>query len=189
MMFLYTLANAKSLVADQYRNETESAKHIVFIDIASKAVGENQLKVIVSSFIGLNPLQSRSDPYTSTDNWKWAGKEGKCNGTMVGQDALTRLNEELNVRYVVPPTVINPVHMFFTDIEDVYISARNWRTPNDTEDNIRDYLLYNSDDYLPANFTTCIGYQDMNWYYNNIYNNCFKYTAFRNKTQWKILSI
>ncbi len=167
---LSTLASAKGLVIEQYRKVSSGGKHIVFVDIASKAISASQLQFTVSSFIGLNSLQVRTDPYTSTDNWKFGFKLGRCNGTRVGEDAATRLNEELNVRYIVPPTVINPVHMYFTDIDFVFITALNLETPNDVDDNIRDKLLYFSTEHLPDNFSTCVGFQDMNWYYNNIYN-------------------
>jgi hypothetical protein len=174
---LAAVASAKAMLITQYRSVRETSKHLVFVDIATKTVGSNQLQLTVSSFVGLNPLQSRDNPYTSTDNWIWANKLGKCDGTQVGKDAAIRLSEELNARHLYdgpllgnpPPGAANAI--FFTDIQEVKTSALNWETPNDPDDNIRDFLLYFSSEWTNngTNFSTCIGFQDMNWYYNNIY--------------------
>ncbi len=169
---LSTLERAKGYVADQYRRVAESSKHIVFIDIAAKEIGGNQLQFKVSSFIGLNPLQMRTDPYSATDDWIYGFQLGKCDETMVGKDGTDRLNEELNTRYIVPPTVFNPHHMFFTDIEDIWILSNQFTNfADDTpSDNKRDYLLFVSNPNISTNYDDCILYQDMNWYYNNLYN-------------------
>jgi hypothetical protein len=170
---LAALASAKSLLINQYRSIRETSKHLVFVDIATKTIGSNQLQLMVSSFVGLNPLQSRDNPYGSTDRWKYGFGLGKCDGTQLGKDAATRLNEELNARHILGNPPPGATNVYFTDIVILRIFATDpdWQNPNDvtSNDNIRDFLLYVSDQRIMMNFSTCIEFQDMNWYYNNLY--------------------
>ena len=92
--------SAKSLLHDQYVSVGEAGKHVVMIDISTKTLG-SQLQLTVSSFIGINPVQSRTDPFTATDDWWWGklgigGTSGKCgnySGQALGKVAVDRLNE------------------------------------------------------------------------------------------------
>ena len=163
---------AKSLLHDQYVSVRETGKHVVFVDIDTKIVNSNQLQLKISSVIGINEAQSRTDPYSWDDNWWWGFGAGKCPQTPVSgsKDAAVRLNEELNTRYIF---IINPhvaQDMYFTDIDFFTIQPQSFRTPNDPLDNIRDYATFYVTPDLGVNFFGCISWEDMNWYYNSLFN-------------------
>ena len=99
---------------------------LFFVDITSKPLSGNQLQFKVSSFIGLNPVQVRVNPFNSTDDWMWGFGLGKCDETQAGNDGTMRINQEINARYIVPQTVINPVHMFFTDVGSIWIQSSDF---------------------------------------------------------------
>ena len=76
-----------------------------------------------------------------------------------------------NARYIVPQTVRNPVHMFFTDVENIWIQSSEFPNPNDDTplDNKRDNLLFTSDPDILTNYDGCILNPEMNFYYNGLY--------------------
>ncbi len=152
----------------------------------------------VTSSIGYELAPAEDDfAFGPVHNWFWSKRRGMCNpvdgsltGRLVGNSASSLLVSVLNQRYPRPLD-----RDYYTDIQQ--FGATEMDNPNDIstippasrpltnptgKDNIRDYLIYSVSEEYPYDIPgqsnygikSCIEAADMNWYYQNYFNEITK---------------
>jgi hypothetical protein len=85
----------------------------------------NEIIIVMISSIGVENTKYIYPQFTSTDYWKWGWNLGKCDGTLVGQDAADKLEYTFN-----HPTNPNLLPGYFINVEMKTVYPQNYPDPN-----------------------------------------------------------
>jgi hypothetical protein len=151
-------------VRSHYYSIETSEKALSYVNIAIDTIhsasvpDEYQLKittVVTSDFVQI-PWS-----FSTSDNWWWADKLGKCDGTYAGKDAMTQLKYMFQLRLACPSGGYWIPGLEYHDIPDSYPASQNPTNRNG-------YYLFLNDKALTGIFHECIPYDEMNFYLNGL---------------------
>jgi hypothetical protein len=157
-----------NFVYDQYNAVYAIDKELFAVDVDVKNTNNGDTWVEVDTYTAKG-LGGSTSVYAFYNSWTWATwliwPGGTCDGStplVASSDAAQELQYAINRRY------LGTQRYLYTDLSTVNFYNPE-RTPNDVLDNVKDYLLFQSDPDLP-NYSECISPLDMSWYYSNLYN-------------------